>query len=143
LHQVIQNRECCISFAFSTFLGNMIFYDKSKELSNIVNCITNDRVGELTELLSSERYVAQRIEIFNEPETSNKLYCTDELNKFFLQSENLLREKISLFLLQNTITVIDGDEIAVCNQEFGGGIIASSLRYLRVTLNSCINKRQG
>ncbi|WP_092343815.1 hypothetical protein [Candidatus Ichthyocystis sparus] len=97
----------------------MIFHDKAKKLSSIVNYTTNDRVGTLTELLSSEQYVAQIIEIFNEPETSNKQYCPNELNKFFSQSEAILRERISTFLLQNIITVIDREKITVCNQEFG------------------------
>lgn len=148
LHNIGQNEECCMSFAFSTFLGNTMFYHEAKVLNSILIHATDDLIISLKELLYSGKveifgendkttpYPCSTI--FGERETGNKNPYSNELKKFFFDAQEYLKGIIEKFLLSNDVVIIDRDKIATCDKYFRDEIVRSSLRYLRLELHSCI-----
>uniref|UniRef100_UPI00159EF38A hypothetical protein n=1 Tax=Candidatus Ichthyocystis sparus TaxID=1561004 RepID=UPI00159EF38A len=124
--EVVNDKKCKESFLFTTVLGNMVFYDEARILVDNLNSSTEISIRSLKDLLSSTK-------------NTQELNANNTLTKLLLYSESLLRSKIDTFLLQNRITVLDDEEnIGYCTKEFSEKISSSSLKYLKIVLNSHI-----
>lgn len=116
---VLQDKECCMSFVFDTFLGEMIYYKHADKLRSIFykNIMPTRRMGELSFLGLS----------------GNDSY-SDKMKGFYLSSEKKVKKEIEKYLLENDIIVVDKDLVTTCSKEFVKKVVDSSVTHSRTEL---------
>ncbi|WP_176695828.1 hypothetical protein, partial [Candidatus Ichthyocystis sparus] len=141
--EVLRDEKCKASFLFSKFLGKLIFHSEATVMLDILNYTENTLIQSLEISSPSIKLSAKKIKITSEYLPINKQYHHETFDKLLSYSEELIRDKINLFLQQKEIIMLDKGVVTVCTQEVKEEIILSSMTYMRTKLTSYINEEKS
>ncbi|WP_092343797.1 hypothetical protein [Candidatus Ichthyocystis sparus] len=118
-----QDEECCISFAFDTFLGEMVLSSISEELDDIIFTVENNSKMGLRELRRNNT-------------------TPRHVRDFIKQSKEQLEEKIMEYMTKNpSASVIEDNIIIVCRGSSMKKILYYSKKYLEKILEEELSSK--
>lgn len=125
-NSVMQDKECLMSFAFCTILGHMVYHRDARKLDSIVRNVVSSTIKE-NNIIDT---------IITNP------YHT-ELERFFLDSEKRMKEKVERFLLENKVVVLNRNTIATCNKEIMEKMVHFSIKHLKFKIRLHLSMDSG
>ncbi|WP_176695825.1 hypothetical protein, partial [Candidatus Ichthyocystis sparus] len=138
-YKLLQFYKYKLSFLFSPFFGKLIFHEGYKKmiiiLEHTINTLTNS-----LESSPLAQPLAKKIKTASEYVPINRRCRHETLCKLLSYSDEIVRDKLHMFLQQNEISVLDNGVVIVCTQEIKEEMIISSMKYVRTKIISYINE---
>ncbi|WP_092343805.1 hypothetical protein [Candidatus Ichthyocystis sparus] len=146
LYSIGSDNECCMSFAFDTFLGKMMVHNKAQKIHDIVLSSTSYYTSfELKKLLrdsvSSGKIKSFDISIVRGYRLHGitQEYCK-AFRRFIERSQKNLEVRIIECLTRKDTIIIDNGTIIACDKKFMEEIVSYSIKHLEEKIISSIRQ---